>query len=182
MPRNLQRRQGGGPSAQGKRSGVSITLPLPFPLEFVSEGAVIVTFLSERATWRNFNTYDGVYHFKGQWANGGKGVKNRYLGLKFQVSGKTHFGWARLNVAFKRHLGFFAVLTGYAYETIPNKPIIAGKTKGPGYISAQEPDAALIMPTSEPATLGALAMGAPGLSIWRRKESLASTLGRKDVL
>jgi len=24
-----------------------------------------------------------------------------------------------------------ATLTGYAYETIPNKPIIAGKTKGP---------------------------------------------------
>ena len=32
------------------------------------------------------------------WANGGKGVKNRYLGLKFQIKGKTHFGWARLTV------------------------------------------------------------------------------------
>jgi hypothetical protein len=35
-----------------------------------------------------------------------------------------------------------ATLTGYAYETIPNKPIITGKTKGPDVI------------TLDPATLG----------------------------
>jgi hypothetical protein len=40
-----------------------------------------------------------------------------------------------------------ATLTGYAYETIPNKPIIAGKIEGPDEI------------TVEPATLGHLAAG-----------------------
>jgi hypothetical protein len=103
--------------------------------------------------------------FEGPWANGGKGVKNRYLGFKFQINGRIHFGWARLNVSFDR--GFTALLTGYAYETIPDKSIIAGATKGPD----AEPAASLNPPTPEPATLGALAMGAPGLSIWRRKES-----------
>jgi hypothetical protein len=101
----------------------------------------------------------------GKWHD----VTDRYLGVSFIVRGKTHFGWARLTVHDKGH-AITAVLTGYAYETIPNKPIIAGETKGPDDISVEEPDAALTMPTPEPATLGALAMGAPGLSIWRRKE------------
>ena len=41
-------------------------------------------------------------------------------------------------------------LTGYAYETVPNKPIIAGKTKGPDVITAQ------------PGGLGRLAQGSVG--------------------
>jgi hypothetical protein len=42
-------------------------------------------------------------------------------------------------------------LTGYAYETVPNKTIIAGKTKGADVI------------TLESGSLGALAAGASGL-------------------
>jgi hypothetical protein len=61
-----------------------------------------------------------------------------------------------------------ATLTGYAYETIPGKLIIAGATKGP---DDAEPAASLNTPIPIPATLGPLAMGAPGLSIWRRKET-----------
>jgi len=80
----------------------------------------------------------------GPWTN----VKNRYLGLKFMVNGKPHFGWARANVSCNlSDFKITAVLTGYAYETIPNKAIIAGKTKGPDVI------------TVEPATLGRLALG-----------------------
>jgi hypothetical protein len=94
------------------------------------------------------------------------GQTQAYLGLKFSVKCKVHFGWAR----FVTHSGLppTAELTGYAYETIPGKAIIAGATKGP---DDAEPAAFLNTPTPEPATLGALAMGAPGLSIWRRKES-----------
>jgi hypothetical protein len=74
-------------------------------------------------------------------------VTNRYLGLKFQIKGKTHYGWARLSVFTTQSFTFAAALTGYAYETVPNKPIIAGKTKGPDVITVQ------------PATLGTLALG-----------------------
>jgi len=57
----------------------------------------------------------------GPWPN----VRNRYLGLKFLINGKTHYAWARMSVRVK---GTFmaATLTGYAYETIPDKAIIAG--------------------------------------------------------
>src|SRR5271157_2461793 len=61
----------------------------------------------------------------GAWSN----VRNRYLGLKFQFSGETHYGWARVSV--KRQANHFtAVLTGYAYETTPNTAIIAGEISG----------------------------------------------------
>jgi hypothetical protein len=97
-----------------------------------------------------------------------------YLGLKFTIKGEIHFGWARVKVDTQRGQEKFpATLTGYAYETIPGKAIIAGATKGP---DDAEPTAALSSHTPEPTTLGALALGAPGLSIWRRKESAAAAL------
>ena len=75
----------------------------------------------------------GTKRWYGPWMNDGKGVKNRYLGLKFKIKGRFHFGWARLTVETTQ-TNFTAILTGYAYETIPNKPIIAGKTHGPDVI------------------------------------------------
>src|SRR5579872_2100038 len=84
--------------------------------------------ISSSAGFLVFEKYrnQGTYFRTGQWIN----VKNRYLGLSFQIKGKTHYGWARLNVKVTGRgiSGFDAVLTGYAYETIPNKPIIAGET------------------------------------------------------
>ena len=109
----------------------------------------------------------------GPWMNGGKGVKNRYVGIKFQIKGRFHFGWARVTVTTQGN-SFTARLTGYAYETIPNKGIVAGKTKGPEKIDSQPASATLSQPIRARATLGTLALGAPGLSIWRREESLSA--------
>jgi hypothetical protein len=88
------------------------------------------------------------YYSYGYWVDGGKGVKDRYLGLKFAINGKIHYGWARLNVSVQhRSLNIRATLTGYAYETVPNKAIITGRTKGPDVVV-------------ERTTLGRLARGA----------------------
>lgn len=122
----------------------------------------------------------GIYckGFVGPWAHGGKGVKNRYLGLRFVIKSKVHFGWARLTVdpwvPLKGHK-IVGHLTGYAYETIPNKPIITGKTKGPDDNSLEASNVSLTTPPSKPATLGMLAMGSPALSIWRREEPIGSS-------
>jgi hypothetical protein len=97
-----------------------------------------------------FNGVGSHYSDLGPWAGKGKGVRNRYLGLKFAVHGKVHYGWARLSVTLGHHRQYddmSGTLTGYAYETVPNKPIIAGQTNGPDVIPAQ------------PRTLGELARG-----------------------
>jgi hypothetical protein len=93
-------------------------------------------------------------------------VKEAYLGLKFVINGKTHFGWAHIRQAGETN----PTIVGYAYETIPNKPIITGQTKGTDEIGADQP-VSLTAPATPVATLGLLAMGAPGVSIWRREES-----------
>jgi hypothetical protein len=97
-------------------------------------------------------------------------TKQAYVGLQFAIKGKVHYGWARLGY-IRTGPNPKAELIGYAYETIPNKPIITGKTKGPDDISVEEPDATVTMPTRGTAALGVLALGSPGLSIWRREES-----------
>jgi hypothetical protein len=98
--------------------------------------------------------------FFGKWVNGGKGVKDRYLGLKFTIHNQDHFGWARLTTkidAGKNPL-MTTTLTGYAYETVANKPIVAGKTHGKDVITVQ------------PASLGDLARGAAAIPAGRDKE------------
>jgi hypothetical protein len=120
----------------------------------------------------------GEYSDLGPWAGKGKGVRNRYLGLKFVVGGEVHYGWARVSVTLghNRQLDdVVGTLTGYAYETVPDKPIIAGRTTGPDVITerpeAREitPPAPLVSPVPAPATLGVLAKGALALDLWRRE-------------
>jgi hypothetical protein len=92
----------------------------------------------------------GCYHKSrclpsfGNWLR----VENKYLGLAFLVDGKTHYGWARVSATIVPPGDSpSARLTGYAYEAIPNKAIITGKTKGPDVITVNH------------GSLGALAAG-----------------------
>ena len=97
----------------------------------------------------SFNGYCSSSVWIGPWVVGGKGNKgltNRYLGIRFETHSKIHYGWARCSVYPSKTLPYPLIMTGYAYETIPNKPIIAGKTHG-----------------RDEATLGRLAQGASGL-------------------
>jgi hypothetical protein len=103
----------------------------------------------------------------GPWAN----VTNRYLGLKFVIQGKIHFGWARLNVSCPiRSLTVTATLTGYAYETVSGKAIHTGQKKDDIEEFNNGGQANLSVPVPKSATLGRLAQGAQGLAVWRRKE------------
>lgn len=110
-------------------------------------------------------TYRGYY---GLWANGGKGVTNRFLGLEFVINGETHYGWARLNQGGYR--ACTGLLTGYAYETTPNKAIATGQTSDD---SGDERAVGAPSDTSaevRTAMLGALAWGSGGIALWRRDE------------
>jgi hypothetical protein len=97
-----------------------------------------------------FNGLGSQYSYLGPWAGEGEGVRDRYLGLKFVINGEVHYGWARFSVTLGHQRHFDDVsgtLTGYAYETIPDEPIIAGEITGADVITVQ------------PETLGGLALG-----------------------
>jgi hypothetical protein len=93
----------------------------------------------------------------GSWGSGPWGTikGHAYLGVRFAIKGKVHYGWARLGPV-SRWRPAKALLTGYAYETIPNKSILAGQTKAPDVITVQ------------PGSLGRLAQGSAGLAAWRK--------------
>jgi hypothetical protein len=104
------------------------------------------------------------------WANGGKGVFNRYLGFKFKIGADYHYGWARITVktSTSESQAFTATLTGYAYETVPGKAIIAGATSGAEEVGVIEPQ---VEPTMKHASLGMLSLGVAGLSLWKKEDS-----------
>lgn len=94
----------------------------------------------------------------GQW---GKVGSNRYLGVKFLIKGQIHYGWVRLSV--NNSLRNTATITAFAYETVANKKIAAGTTT-----ASAETQAKTTAPEKGRPSLGMLAMGADGLSMWRR--------------
>jgi hypothetical protein len=56
-----------------------------------------------------------------------------YLGLEFQINGKTHYGWAQIKIyaSFGTQTGSMSTtLVGFAYETIPGHTINTGQTSG----------------------------------------------------
>ncbi len=97
------------------------------------------------------------YQWVGPWAN----VRDRYLGVKFSISGTTHFGWVRLST-FKTK---YPLISGYAYETIPNVSIKDGA--GADQVAASQ---SRLPGQPQPSSLGSLAQGASGIAIWRREE------------
>jgi hypothetical protein len=112
-----------------------------------------------------FSAYSGN-RASGNWVN----VSNHYLGLKFTISGETHYGWARLNVSVQG-IQVTGTLTGYAYETVANQPIIAGQTTSPMKIASADPKTSSAV-TPGTASLALLARGSSALVAWRREEVL----------
>ena len=93
---------------------------------------------------------------------------DKYVGVKFLISGQTHYGWIRMTVQG----ALSGYVSGYAYETVPNKPIIAGVTSGPDVALSGAPDTLPLfaLPEKQPQSLGMLARGTDGVAIWRREE------------
>ncbi len=106
----------------------------------------------------------GSYGSGGAFAN----TTNRYVGLKFSINGQTHYGWARLSAKLVGTGAIGVVMTGYAYETTPNKTILVGHLH-PDHIAGIKPVATVGAP-KQPASLGLLAQGARGIAVWRRDE------------
>ncbi len=118
------------------------------------------------------STSRSARHSHGNWAGN---LKNHYLGVRFQISGQVHYGWIRVTVKTTLEVNqppMSATITGYAYETVPNKPIFAGTATGTGATTAEKPTAEIQIPegvqNQAGPSLGMLAAGAEGMPLWQR--------------
>jgi hypothetical protein len=119
-----------------------------------------------------FNDSNSFFFIFGPFAN----KRERFLGLRFTINGENHYGWAEFRIVRAGFSGskpiISATLSGYAYETVPNRPLVAGVAESVSDGSAAPSDASPSAAGPQPATLGLLALGSPGLSVWRRKEPM----------
>jgi hypothetical protein len=99
----------------------------------------------------------------GKW---GGDHPNRFVGVKFKINGAIHYGWVRVTVTTSTKRDYVSgTITEYGYETIANKPVLAGLA------SKNVPDDEASESNAGP-SLGALALGADGLALWRHEEAL----------
>lgn len=128
---------------------------------------------SARVGLEERSDFAGTY---GAWVN----VNQRYLGFEFKLNGQVHYGWARLTVRNEDGYSIVAVLNGYAYNTVAGQLILAGQTSadpaiqvGPEALANRAAPHLLAEEALRPGSLGLLALGSPGLDIWRpRKQEL----------
>jgi hypothetical protein len=129
----------------------SFRLPAAAPLR---AGAVI----GKNSKFPDGNTkclagFNSTFQSFGPWVD----AKDAYLGVVFEIQGQEHFGWVRITFNSFFCYKCIAGITGYAYETVPGRAILAGDT---GQHTSELKEQ----------TLGVLAMGAPGLDLWRKNE------------
>jgi hypothetical protein len=102
----------------------------------------------------NFSYGVSGLHESGSWGQ----VEYAYVGVKFTIKGQFHYGWVRVKFPSTGKWNY-ASISGYAYESTPNKPIITGRTSGSSQQATTQPS---------PTALGVLAAGASGLDFWRK--------------
>jgi hypothetical protein len=125
-------------------------------------GGLMLQFFGRRV-FTSHGTASRIYKY-GPWA-GGQG----YLGVKFPMrtqSGgyQNHYGWIAGQEVDEGRGSFIAGtanfhISGWAYNSVPNAPILAGQTTNP------EPGSGSLL---------ALALGSLGLGLWRRKRAAAA--------
>jgi len=101
-------------------TGTSITYPLAMNLnDSISSG---LSFSSFGYLRRNTSGGPCTGTF-GVWSYS----IDRYLGLKLIVGGNTYYGWARMQIDVVTGIPS-CTIKDYAYNSIPNQPILAGDT------------------------------------------------------
>jgi hypothetical protein len=95
--------------------------------------------------------------FTGKTSENWSGASNAFLGLRFDIGGQTHYGWARLSVSNSNDVATAATATlhDWAYESTSNASLLTGQTA----------DVAAAVP--EPNTLILLAAGAAAVGAYR---------------
>ncbi len=122
---------------------------------------------------QGFVSGSSTYKLYGQW--GGKSASH-FLGVRFLISGKIHYGWIKLSVFKQASSLLQATITEFAYNTVANQKMTAGQTAVVSAGAAQRPSLPGKPSTSAGPSLGMLAAGADALPMWRREELEGNSL------
>ncbi len=106
-------------------------------------------------TFRASTLMESFFGYLGVWPN----VADRFLGVRFLINGEVHYGLIGFRKVNDAHHTFGAYLGGWAYETSPDTPIVAGDRGTAGALTGS------IHPTS----LEILAAGHSGIDIRRQR-------------
>jgi hypothetical protein len=142
----------GNQAVQGKQAGTASAVPAGAnigPQDKFGSGGLYLAIKSFKGN---------AYRNSGTWQK----VEYAYVGLKFLINGQVHYGWARIKFPYPGGIGFPSIY-GYAYESTPNKPIVAGQTSGTEQTTTN---------ATTPASLGMLATGASAVNLWRGSNSV----------
>lgn len=81
----------------------------------------------------------------GDWSN----TTDRYLPIRFSVEGDWHYGWVRVSVV-SLSAGISFIIRDYAYNSMPNEPLLAGQTTALGIMENSIASSIILFPN--PAT------------------------------
>jgi len=112
---------------------------------------------------KSYGVLFGYYYFNRLTGNFPPNASG-YVGFQFSESGQVHYGWLRVRLANLDGWHSPSIeLSEFGYESTPNTAITAGNCAA---------SASSVAPTSKPeatVSLGLLALGHPGLHLWRRQ-------------
>ncbi|MBK6830904.1 MAG: T9SS type A sorting domain-containing protein [Flavobacteriales bacterium] len=101
----------------------------------------------------------------------------RYLGLRFDIAGATHYGWARLRVPNADEF----TLMDYAYNSVSDEPILAGEG-APTSIARIEHSSVQISPNPFSSTLSvSMSMKTAGVATCTVRALTGQTLLTRTV-
>jgi len=63
------------------------------------------------------------------WGNWNSNIDDKYVGVKFDISGTTHYGWIRVSVAYNDINDFSMTIKDFAYQAIADSAIYAGSVQ-----------------------------------------------------
>lgn len=103
------------------------------------------------------NNSEALFLFYGEpWEGGGPGLSlgEQYVGFRFDLSGQTHHGWARISMTGGSPETASVTLHDWAYSSQPNTALQVG---------------AVPEPAATATALGLLSLGAAGVAAYRRR-------------
>ena len=134
----------GGTNQLGENDSAVISSTLHSWIADTTGGYALNTLIDSSLVWTNANhTLAGSYGHCQACSFGGaslswlplsgpwKNINGKYLALKTQVGSNFYYGWVKLGVGVGNYSVSITIME-YAYNSIPNQPILAGQTIATG--------------------------------------------------